>query len=250
MRTPVLAANWKMNLTPPEAKAFLRSFLVHYPRRADRTVIIFPSAISLTTVVDGLRERQDVLVGAQNVHWEDQGAFTGENSAVMAREAGARVVLVGHSERRHVFGETDEQSGLKCAAAVRAGVTPMLCVGEKLEERERGETERVVLRQLLAGVAKLEPKDVARMCVAYEPVWAIGTGKTAKPEDATPVHGAIRTALAEIVGRERAGEIPLLYGGSVNRDNAASLLAAGEVNGLLVGGASLDPQGWADIARA
>ncbi|HJU91267.1 MAG TPA: triose-phosphate isomerase [Gemmatimonadaceae bacterium] len=249
MRKPVIAANWKMNHGPSDAKAFLRSFLVHYSRRADRTVIIFPSATCLTTVVDGLRERQDILVGVQNIHWEDKGAFTGETSGAIARDAGARLVLVGHSERRHLFGETDEQAGLKCAAAVRSHLTPMLCVGEKLEERERAETERVVLRQLRAGIATLEPKDVGKMCIAYEPVWAIGTGRTAKPEDATPVHRAIRNALADVVGRDRAASIPVLYGGSVNRENAASLLAAPEIDGLLVGGASLDAEAWATIAR-
>jgi triosephosphate isomerase len=248
MRKPVLAANWKMNLGPSDAKAFLRSFLVHYARRADRTVIIFPPAIDVTTVVDGVRERPDILVGVQNIHGEDKGAFTGETSASMARDAGATFALVGHSERRHVFGERDDATAAKCAAAVRASLTPMLCVGEKLEERERGETEGVVLRQLDAGLSRLEPRDIAEMCIAYEPVWAIGTGKTARPQDATDVHRAIRRRLQAMIG-ERAAEVPVLYGGSVNRENAAALLAAPEVDGLLVGGASLDPEGWAVIAR-
>ena len=140
-------------------------------------------------------ERPDILVGVQNIHWEDQGAFTGESSAAMARDAGARVVLVGHSERRHVFGETDEQTALKCAAAARAGLQPMLCVGETLEEREAGQTEAVVLRQLRAGLASLTPAQLGTIAVAYEPVWAIGTGRTATPEDAAAVHRVLRTAL-------------------------------------------------------
>jgi triosephosphate isomerase len=248
MRAPVLAANWKMNIGPTESKAFLRSFLVHYARRADRTVMIFPPALTLTTVVDALRERTDILVGVQNIHGEDKGAFTGESSAALARDAGARVALVGHSERRHVFGESDEQSAAKCAAAARAGLTPMLCVGEMLEEREAGDTEKVVLRQLRAGLARMEPAAIGEMCIAYEPVWAIGTGRTARAEDATAVHRTIRRQLREVAG-ERGAAVPILYGGSVNRENAASLLGAAEVDGLLVGGASLDPEGWAAIAR-
>jgi triosephosphate isomerase len=170
-------------------------------------------------------------------------------SAPIARDAGARLVLVGHSERRHVFGETDEQTALKCAAAERAGLTPMLCVGEKLDQRERGETEDVVLRQLKAGISRMQPNHVATMLIAYEPVWAIGTGKTATPADATEVHGMLRTALREVVA-ERASAIPILYGGSVNRANAPSLLAAPGVDGVLVGGASLDAVGWSAIAVA
>jgi triosephosphate isomerase len=164
----------------------------------------------------------------------------------MARDAGARFVLVGHSERRHVFGETDEQTALKCAAAERSQLTPILCVGEQLSQREKGETESVVLRQLAAGLAKLSSSEIALMAVAYEPVWAIGTGKTATPDDAATVHTEIRNALHARVG-EAATAIPILYGGSVNPGNAASLLAAPNVDGLLVGGASLDSDDWARI---
>ena len=169
MQRPVLAANWKMHYGPGEARAFMRSFLAHYARRPDRQVILFPPAVSLTAVLDSLRERQDIQVGVQNIHWEDKGAFTGELSAPMARDAGADLVLVGHSERRHVFGETEEQTALKVAAAVRAGLVPMLCVGEKLEERERGETELVVLRQLRAGISRIEPHAIASLLLAYDP---------------------------------------------------------------------------------
>ena len=248
MRKPVFAANWKMNHGPTDAKAFMRTFLTHYARRPDRTIMFFPPAATLHAVLDALRERVDILTGVQNIHWEDKGAFTGETSAAIARDAGARLTLVGHSERRHVFGETDEQAGKKCAAAARAGLIPVLCVGETIEQRERGETERVVLRQLDAGLATLQPAQVATMLIAYEPVWAIGTGKNATPEDATAMHRVVRAKLTQIVA-DKARNVPILYGGSVNRGNAAALLSAAEVDGLLVGGASLDAEGWSAIVR-
>jgi triosephosphate isomerase len=248
MQRPVFAANWKMHHGPSDARAFLRSFLAHYARRPDRKVIFFPPAVSLATVVEALRERQDVQVGVQNIHWEDKGAYTGETSAAMARDAGADLALVGHSERRHVFGETDEQTAAKVAAAVRAGLLPMLCVGETLDERERGETQAVVLRQLRAGIARIEPHAISAMLFAYEPVWAIGTGRTATPADAAAIHILIRQELLSLLG-EKAKAIPILYGGSVNRGNAQSLLEAEEVGGLLVGGASLDAEGWSTIVR-
>lgn len=249
MRKPVLAANWKMNHGPSDARAFMRAFLTRYARRADRTVIIFPPAATLTSVADAVRERPDIQVGIQNIHWEDKGAFTGEISAPIARDAGARFVLVGHSERRHVFGETDDETRKKCGAALRAGLRPMLCVGEKLDERRAGDTENVVLRQLRAAMADLDGAHIAQMLIAYEPVWAIGTGQTAQPQDASAVHVVIRAALKHFAA-DRAGEIPILYGGSVNSGNAQPLLAAAEVDGLLVGGASLDAEGWVTIARS
>ncbi len=246
MKSPIFAANWKMHHGPSDATTFMRSFLAHSPRRSDRTVLIFPPALSVAAVVASLHERQDVLVGVQNIHWEDKGAFTGEVSAGIARDAGARVALVGHSERRHVFGETDEETALKCAAAARAGLTPMLCVGELLSEREAGETAAVVLRQLHAGLSRLEPGQLTSLAIAYEPVWAIGTGKTATPDDAATVHAVLRKALRELAG-ERGAKVPILYGGSVNRGNVSELLAARDVDGVLVGGASLDATGWSAI---
>ena len=248
MQHPVFAANWKMNHGPSDARAFMRSFLAHYARRTDRQVIFFPPAVTLTTVLEMLKERQDILVGVQNIYWEDKGAFTGELSAGMARDAGATCVLVGHSERRHVFGETDDETAKKVAAAVRAGLTPVLCVGETLAEREAGETAAVVLRQLRAGISLIDPHHVAGMLIAYEPVWAIGTGRTATPSDASVIHVLIRQDLVGLLG-ERANAIPILYGGSANRGNASALLEAAEVDGLLVGGASLDAEGWSSIVR-
>ncbi|HEX6533787.1 MAG TPA: triose-phosphate isomerase [Gemmatimonadaceae bacterium] len=247
-RKPVFAANWKMHHGPQETRAFLRTFLDAFPPAHDRTVIVFPPAVSLAVAGFTLRDRPEILVGVQNVHWEPKGAFTGETSAGMARDAGARVALVGHSERRHVFGETDEMTARKCEAVVAAGLVPLLCVGERLEERERGATLAVVLGQLDAAISRLEPSRVGEMLIAYEPVWAIGTGITARPEDATEVHEAIRQRLREVIG-DTAADVPVLYGGSVSESNAADLLAAREVDGVLVGGASLDPERWARIAR-
>jgi triosephosphate isomerase len=248
MRHPVFAANWKMNQAPADAKAFLKQFLANYPRQQDRQVLFFPSALSLSVVVTAIKDRPDIAVGVQNIHWEDSGAYTGENSAPLSRAAGARFVLVGHSERRHVFGESDEATGKKVAAAVRAGLTPMICVGETLAQREAGETIHVIVRQLRAAVASLEPNQIANCMLAYEPVWAIGTGRTATPQDAASAHGALRNELKTLTG-ERAEAVPILYGGSVNRGNAAALLAEPEVDGVLVGGASLEADGWTGIVR-
>jgi len=224
----------------------MAAFLSAYSPRTDRTVALFPPALSLTTVRDALGGRRDILLGVQNIYFEDKGAFTGETSAPMAVDAGAKLTLVGHSERRHVFGETDEQCAKKCAAAFRSGLTPMLCVGETLAERDAGETERVVIRQLEAVVPTLSPELAGRLLFAYEPVWAIGTGKNATPEDAATMHASIRRWLSS---RSDAADVPILYGGSVNAKNAGSLLAAPGVDGLLVGGASLDAEAWTSICR-
>ena len=248
-RRPVLAGNWKMNHGPTGATAFLESFLAAYGPRDDRTVILFPPSLSFAAVRSGAAARPDIRLGVQSVHAAEKGAFTGEVSAAMAADAGASFVLVGHSERRHVFGESDEQTAQKCARVAAVGLTPVLCVGELLEQRERGETETVVLHQLRTGISLLAPAAVRNMIVAYEPVWAIGTGRTATPTDATAVHRVVRQALGQLVGAE-ALDVPILYGGSVNPDNSAVLLAADQVDGLLVGGASLEAAGWAKICHS
>jgi triosephosphate isomerase (TIM) len=245
----VLAANWKMNLGPAEARQFMAAYLAQPPARHAGTVIIFPPAVSLVAARDAAAARPGIQFGAQNIYWEDKGAFTGEVSAPLARAAGATCVLVGHSERRHIFGETDEETGRKCEAAVRAGLNPVLCVGETLGQREAGETEAVVLRQLRAGLAKLTREQVAGALLAYEPVWAIGTGRTATAADASTTHAALHVAIGVILGDPKH-RVPILYGGSVNPGNAAALLAAPGVDGLLVGGASLDPTSWAAIAAS
>ena len=248
VRRPVLAANWKMNHGPTEARAFLAAFLASYSPKPDRTVILFPPALSLVPARDAIAGRTDVQLGVQNIHSELKGAFTGENSAPMARDAGARFALVGHSERRHVFGETDEATAKKVSVALQHALTPMLCVGEKIEQREAGQTNDVVLRQLRAGLSAVDRAGSQQILIAYEPVWAIGTGKTATPADASAVHAVIRDELTRLFGETRSTEIPILYGGSVTRDNAKALLAASGVGGLLVGGASLDAGSWSAIA--
>ena len=249
MQAPIFAGNWKMHHGPRAAREFVAQFLRHYPKHSGRTVILCPSAVAIEAVATSLRERPEIGTGAQNIGTEPKGAFTGECSALMAREAGAAYTLVGHSERRHVFGETNEQTALKCLRAFEAGLVPILCVGESLAQREQGITEKVVTDQLLAGLTKLTPEQIQKMPVAYEPVWAIGTGKTATPSDAATVHAVIHRKLVEIAG-PAAAHNHVLYGGSVNERNAATLLAAPGVAGLLVGGASLDPAGWARICQA
>lgn len=248
MKRPVLAANWKMNNGPTAAKKFMDAFLPTYGNRDDRTVIIFAPAVSLPVVADALAGRSDVLAGVQNIYWAEKGAFTGETSAAMARDAGARVTLVGHSERRHVFGETDEQCAKKCAAATKGGLSFMLCIGETIEQREAGETERLVKRQLRAGLAQTGNLISVDFSIAYEPVWAIGTGLTASAADASAIHTVIRSELRDMIGT-RANEIPILYGGSVNPANAAGLLHSPEIDGLLVGGASVEASSWLSIAK-
>ena len=249
MKRPVLAANWKMNNGPSAAKTFMSAFLAGYAPRTDRTVIIFPSAVALTTVSAAIAQRDDVLAGVQNIHWADKGAFTGEISASMAGDAGASVVLVGHSERRHVFGETDGQCAKKCLAASRAKLAFMLCVGETLAQREAGQTEKLVTQQLREGLSQTPNLISADFLIAYEPVWAIGTGLTASAGDASAIHTVLRSELRQMIGT-RADQIPILYGGSVNASNAASLLAAPEIDGLLVGGASVEASSWLAIAQA
>jgi len=248
VKRPVLAANWKMNNGPTAAKSFVDSFLASYPPRNDRTIIIFPPAVSLTVVGAALSGRSDVLAGIQNIHWAEKGAFTGEISAPMAKDAGARVVLVGHSERRHVFGETDEQCAKKCLAASRAQLAFMLCVGETIEQREAGDTESLVARQLRQGLSQTPNLISADFMLAYEPVWAIGTGLTASAGDASAIHTVLRSELRQMIGT-RGDEIPILYGGSANSTNARSLLSAPEVDGLLVGGASVEASSWLSIAQ-
>ena len=248
MKHPVLAANWKMNNGPTAAKTFMETFLAGYPPRSDRTIIIFPPAVSLTTVAIAASGRPDILAGVQNIHWAEKGAFTGEISAPMAKDAGARVVLVGHSERRHVFGETDAQCAKKCLAASRAKLPFMLCVGETIEQREAGETKALVTQQLRDGLSQTPNLISADFLLAYEPVWAIGTGLTASAGDASAIHTLLRSELRQMIGT-RGDEIPILYGGSVNATNAAGLLTAPEVDGLLVGGASVEASSWLTIAQ-
>jgi triosephosphate isomerase len=242
-RRLLFAANWKMHLGPDEAREFARRFRARYTPAAGRDVWLFPTAVSIEAAAEALGGLANVQIGVQDVHWEPKGAFTGATSAALARAAGATVALVGHSERRHVFGESDEETGRKVHAVLAAALVPVLCVGETLEQRERGETATVVTSQLGAGLRGVSADDLDRMVIAYEPVWAIGTGRNATPADAGRVHACIRKKLFGLGART----MRILYGGSVNRTNVAALLAEPELDGVLVGGASLDPEAWAEI---
>jgi triosephosphate isomerase len=245
MRSKIFAANWKMHFGPDGASRFMHVFLQRYRPMPDREIWFFPPAMSLKTVTDLTADRADIRAGAQDVYWEPKGAFTGQVSVDMVKESGGTLALVGHSERRHVFGETDEETGRKVRALLDGGLTPLLCVGEKIDQREAGETLAVVERQLEA-VAELDAATLAKVPIAYEPVWAIGTGKTATLADAAEVHAVIRKWYVDrgVTGRN----VKVLYGGSVKPDNAASLVSEPEIDGVLVGGASLDPGSWAAIS--
>lgn len=245
-RSLLFAANWKMHLGPAEAQSFAVTFRSRYAPLPGRDTWFFPAAVSIEAAARGFDGFARTRIGAQNVHWESKGAFTGEISGSLAKSAGASAALIGHSERRHVFGETDAETSRKLQAALRDGLIPVLCVGETLAEREAGETERVVRRQLDAAVLGLDQAGLDQLVLAYEPVWAIGTGKNATPKDAAQVHRSLRAAL----GARGARSTRILYGGSVNQGNVAALLGEEEVEGVLVGGASLDPEGWARICSA
>jgi triosephosphate isomerase (TIM) len=246
LQKPVIAGNWKMFKGPTETRAFFDQFTATYEVRSDRTIIFFPSAVSITSAKAAVAARADLHLGIQNIHWEDQGAFTGEIGAGQARDAGARYALIGHSERRHVFGETDDEVRQKVSAALRNALTPVICVGETLTEREAAQVEVVITRQLSSALEGINAEQT-RFIIAYEPVWAIGTGVTATPADASEAHAILRSVLAGDRFADR--DVPILYGGSVKPENAAELLAAAGVDGLLVGGASLDSSGFARICN-
>jgi triosephosphate isomerase len=246
----VISGNWKMHHGPGDARDFFAR-LAPGDLADGVELLVFPPALSFAAAREaGHSVDPPVALGVQNIHWAESGAFTGELSAEMARDAGASHVLVGHSERRHVFGETDQETARKVEAGFRVGLVPVFCVGETLEERRAGRVEEVILRQLDAALPAVLDNPHAGFMVAYEPVWAIGTGETATPEDAQAAHSTLRARLVEALGSERGAGIPILYGGSVKPDNAAGLLSQGEVDGVLVGGASLDPESFAAIARA
>lgn len=254
MRRKMLAANWKMNLTPLEARQLVRALRAVLDREAaalarDRDVLVAPPFISIPAVAQELAG-SNIALGAQNMHFEEKGAFTGEVSAPMLRALGVTHVILGHSERRHLFGESDELINRKVRAAVAHRLVPILCVGETQAEHDAGRTTEVVLRQTLLGLDGLEAKEAARAIMAYEPVWAIGTGRNATPEQASLVHGAIRHVLSEHFGKETAETIRILYGGSVTPDNVDALIGSPDIDGALVGGASLKADSFARIVRA
>ncbi len=248
MRVPLIVGNWKMHGGLAESKELAQGVRDGLRRARGAEVVICPPYTSLTTV-GGVLAGSPIVLGAQNCHWEPRGAFTGEVSAEILAEAGCRVVLVGHSERRHLFRETDEEIGRKVAACLRAGVQPLLCVGETAEERRQGLTFTVVEGQLRAGFAGLSTADIDRCGLAYEPVWAIGTGVNATPGQAAEVHGYLRGLLSELASKETAQLMRILYGGSVKPDNAQELVTEPDIDGVLVGGASLQAPGFVTIVK-
>jgi triosephosphate isomerase len=248
MRRPVIAGNWKMYKTQTEARAYFSALAPLVQGCVHCDMIIAPPFTALAAAVDAAKGTA-ISIAAQDMHGEPEGAFTGEVSAAMLVEAGCRAVIIAHSERRQFFGETDESANIKVRAALAAGLTPILCVGELLAEREGGKTEEVLQRQFSGGVAALTAAEFSRIILAYEPVWAIGTGRTATPEMAAEAHRFLRQQAAASFTPERAAGLRILYGGSVKPDNIKGLMAQVEIDGALVGGASLKAEAFASIVN-
>src|ERR1700704_4637671 len=249
MRKKIVAANWKMNMTQAESARFVQSLLLDLGDITDVEVVIVPPFTAIAKVMEALGASQSMKVGAQNMHWEPNGPFTGEISTALLRDLLVRYVVLGHSERRTLFGETDEIVNRKVRAAHEAMLRPIVCVGETLEQRERGDVEKVLSGQLRGSLAELGSKELQETVIAYEPVWAIGTGKTATAGQAQEAHAFVRRVLGEISDDATADKIRIQYGGSVKPDNARILMSQPEIDGALVGGASLDPRSFAQIVQ-
>jgi len=246
MRKKLIAANWKMYKTPEQTTAFLEEFLPLVAGHDRDEIVVCPPFVDLHAAVAAAKG-SNVAIGAQNVHWEKEGAFTGEISAGMLTAIEVTHVIIGHSERRQYFNETDDTVNRKLETALEHGLTPIVCVGEVLEEREAGLTEDVLRRQCMRAFQGISAKKAARLTVAYEPVWAIGTGKTATPQMAADAHEVIRYEAEKAFGKEFSEALRILYGGSVKPDNASALMAEEQIDGALVGGASLDPKSFTRI---
>jgi len=248
MRKPIIAANWKMNKTVSEAAGFAREITDLTRDIFNVEIVICPPFTALSAVGEILKDT-NIKLGAQNMHWEKSGAFTGEISPLMLRDIGCRFVIIGHSERREYFKETDQDVNRKIKSALSFNLIPIMCVGEKLKERESGETLKVVERQVREGLREVPEEEAKNIVIAYEPVWAIGTGKTATPEDAAGVHRFIRSVLSQIYSEEIAQTIRIQYGGSVNAENIDELMKEEEIDGALVGGASLSINSFLRIIK-
>ena len=248
MRKKVIAGNWKMYKTPEQTAAFFRDFLPLVSDHSRDEIVICPPFVDLHTAVEAARG-SNVAVGAQNLHWEKEGAFTGEISAQMLTAIGVTHVIIGHSERRQYFKESDDSVNCKLKIALEHGLVPIVCVGEVLEECEAGLTEEVISRQCMRAFTGISPKKAAKLVIAYEPVWAIGTGKTATPQMASDAHAVIRDEAGKTFGRDFAEDLRILYGGSVKPENATVLMSEPEIDGALVGGASLVPSSFAGIVN-
>src|SRR5258707_350077 len=248
MRTKLIAANWKMYKTPDQTRAFFTDFLPLVSGHTRDEIVVCPPFLDLPAALDGAKG-SNVAIGGQNVHWKEEGAFTGETSAAQLLALGVTHVIIGHSERRQYFGETDDTVNMRLKTALEAGLIPICCVGEVLEEREAGLTDDVLRRQCVRAFHAISAKKAAKLVVAYEPVWAIGTGKTATPELAAEAHAVILNEVTEIFGEAYASNLRILYGGSVKPDNASALMAQEGIDGALVGGASLDPKSFTAIVK-
>jgi triosephosphate isomerase len=248
MRKKLIAANWKMYKTPDQARDFFRDFVPLVQGHDRDEIVVCPTYLCVDVAVHAARN-SNVAAGAQDLYWDKEGAFTGEINAAMLVAVGVTHVIIGHSERRQHFGETDDTVNLKLKSALEAGLTPIVCVGEVLEEREAGLTDDVLRRQCLRAFHAISAKKAGKLVVAYEPVWAIGTGKTATPQMAADAHAIIRGEAAKAFGPEFADGLRILYGGSVKPENATALMSQEEIDGALVGGASLDPKSFAAIVK-
>jgi len=247
-RKALIAANWKMYKTPAEAKAFVDAFLPMVAGHTRDEIALFPSPVLLPTVTAACNA-SNVAVGAQNIHFAEEGAYTGETSVVQLMAVGGTHTLIGHSERRQYFAETDEIVNKKLHTALKHGIVPIVCIGEVLAERETGMTADVLKKQVIGAFAGITPEAARPIVIAYEPVWAIGTGKTATPEIAVEAHRIIRAEVARLLGAQVASAMRILYGGSVKPDNASALIGEEEIDGALVGGASLKPDSFTAIVK-
>jgi triosephosphate isomerase len=246
MRTPFIAANWKMYKTVHDAVVYVKEFRSIVKDVADAEIVVAPPFTAIHAAAEAARN-SNIGIAAQDLYWEREGAFTGEVGAAMVREAGAEYAIIGHSERRRLFGETDQSVNRKTVAALGAGLTPIVCIGETLDERERGETMAVLDRQIKGGLDGVSGDQVASLVIAYEPVWAIGTGRNATPDQAGEAHAHIRSRLRQWFGGHAADQCHVIYGGSVKPDNIRDLITLPDVDGALVGGASLEVRAFFDI---
>ena len=248
MRRPIIAGNWKMHKTIEEAISIAVGLKRKFYTFSEADIVICPPFTALTKVNDQIID-SSIMLGAQNMYWEAQGAFTGELSPGMLKDAGCRYVIVGHSERRHIFGEIDEDVNKKVKVVLKHGMVPIMCIGERIEERDNGMTFEVLKKQLERGLKDIPKEDVTRIIVAYEPVWAIGTGRTATPQQAEESHKFIREFIETLYDKEASSKIRIQYGGSVKPENIAQLMAQEDIDGALVGGASLDVNSFVEIVQ-
>jgi len=250
MRKKIVSANWKMNMTQAEAARFIESMLLDLDEITDVEVVIVPPFTAIAKVMEALGRAQNIKVGAQNMYWEKNGPFTGEISGPLLRDLFVHYVVLGHSERRTLFGETDEIVNRKVRAAHEATLRPIVCIGETLEQRDKGNVEKILAIQMRGSLAGLSPKELQETVIAYEPVWAIGTGRNATPDQAQEAHAFVRHILGEVADDATAERVRIQYGGSVKPENARELMSQPDIDGALVGGASLDPRSFVQIVKA